>query len=212
MSEPWIALLTRAETGGAGALAGIAFGIGVVLAVALVGLLGATIHRPAIRFWPTPGPRTWQHRAFWLLFRGLNVTCVAVALLDWGPWLGLPTWLRGVAALVLVVAFGVFAAAFFRLGRDNSYGANDGLVTRGIYQWSRNPQNAMLIVAYAALAVVADAPFAAILCGAMIATYHLMVLAEEPWLACIYGEPYRAYCRAVPRYFNWKRLVRMRAA
>mgnify|MGYP003483996957 CR=1 FL=1 len=100
----------------------------------------------------------------------------------------------------------MFVYAFRLLGRDNSYGASEGLVTAGIYQWSRNPQNAMLMVVYACLAVAADNGATYLICGAMIAVYFLMVLLEEPWLAGIYGVPYRTYCRAVPRFFNWRKV------
>src|SRR6202008_2484590 len=62
------------------------------------------------------------------------------------------------------------------------------LVTRGLYRWTRNPQNAMLMVVYAALAVTADGGPTYLLCAAMIAVYFLMVLLEEPWLSGIYGE------------------------
>jgi protein-S-isoprenylcysteine O-methyltransferase Ste14 len=134
-----------------------------------------------------------------------------VALTEHGRLLGLPTWARVGVLVLLAGAVALFRYAFKMLGRDNSYCATDGLVTGGIYQWSRNPQNAMLMVVYACLAIAADGPHTAIVCGLMVATYWLMVLAEEPWLASIYGEPYRAYCRAVPRFFNWSRaLARLR--
>jgi protein-S-isoprenylcysteine O-methyltransferase Ste14 len=183
------------------------FVLALGVAVALIGLLLATVRHRPLRFWPTPGPGTWQYRTFWPLFRGLNVLCVASAVLHRTPTLGVPTSLRVVAGLVLAAAFGVFLYAFFRLGRDNSYGADDGLVTAGIYQWSRNPQNAMLIVFYGALALVADSLPTAIFCVAMMLAYHLMVLAEEPWLVEHYGPAYTAYTRTVPRYFNWARLL-----
>ena len=91
------------------------------------------------------------------------------------------------------------------LGRDNSYGAQDGLVTGGIYRWTRNPQNAMLVVVYACLAFAVDGAATYLLCAAMMAVYILMVLVEEPWLEAIYGERYRRYCARVPRFFNWRR-------
>lgn len=188
-------------------MAMLVFGLGAVVASLLVGLLLATIARRSLHIWPTPGRGTWQHTSFWLLFRGLNILCVAVAALDRTPLLGLPPWARGTAALALAAAFGVFLFSFLKLGRDNSYGADNGLVTAGIYQWSRNPQNAALIVFYMALAVVSDNLPTTILCAAMATAYHLMVLAEEPWLADSYGEAYRAYCKTVPRYFNWMKLV-----
>ena len=181
------------------------FSIGGVIATALLALLMATLVSPSVRLWPTPGPKTWQSYVFWPLFRSLNVLCFAAAVVDREPLLGLPVWVRVIAGLALLAALALFAYSFRVLGRDNSYCATDGLVTAGIYQWTRNPQNAMLIVVYGALAVVADSLSAVMLCVAMMAVYHLMVLAEEPWLEGIYGEPYRAYCRAVPRYFNWRK-------
>jgi protein-S-isoprenylcysteine O-methyltransferase Ste14 len=142
---------------------------------------------------------------FWPLFRGLNVLCFMMALADRTVFLGLPDWLRAVAAIVLAASVALFLYAFRILGRDNSYGAQNGLVTRGIYRWTRNPQNAMLMVVYGALAITADSGPTYLLCGAMIATYFLMVLLEEPWLAGIYGEAYWRYRQRVPRFFNWRR-------
>jgi len=183
----------------------IVFPTGAVVALALLAVLVVNRMRPALKLWPTPGTGTWQSYVFWPLFRGLNVLCVVAAIVDRVPFLGLPFWWRATAAVVLLAALTLFAYSFRVLGRDNSYCATDGLVTGGIYQWTRNPQNAMLIVVYGALAIFADSLSAVVLCAAMMAVYHLMVLAEEPWLEGIYGEPYRAYRREVPRYFNWRR-------
>ena len=113
--------------------------------------------------------------------------------------------LRLLAFALLAGSLALFIYSFRVLGRDNSYGAQQGLVTGGIYRWTRNPQNAMLVVVYACLAVAADSGPTYLLCAAMMAVYILMVLLEEPWLAGVYGEPYRRYCRRVPRFFNWRR-------
>ena len=196
-------------TGGiAGAVAGIIFAVGAVMAGVLVVLLLATLVRPELRIWPTPGEKTWQSYVFWPLFRGLNILAVLAAATTWpGGALGLPMWLRAIAALVLAGSVAVFVYAFRVLGRDNSYGATEGLVTGGIYQWSRNPQNAMLIVVYGALAVAADSGPAYVLAGATMLVYWLMILLEEPWLAAQYGDAYRRYCASVPRLFNWRRVL-----
>jgi protein-S-isoprenylcysteine O-methyltransferase Ste14 len=186
----------------------VIFTLGAVVAVALIGLLLATLRWPSLRLWPTPGAGSWQSFVFWPLFRGLNVLCLATAVLDWpGHELGLPVWLRTIAFAVLVGSVALFVDAFRMLGRDNSYGAQDGLVTGGIYQWSRNPQNAMLVVVYGSLAVAADRTPTYAMCLAMMAVYTLMILAEEPWLEAAYGEAYRRYCREVPRFFNWRRAL-----
>jgi protein-S-isoprenylcysteine O-methyltransferase Ste14 len=80
-------------------------------------------------------------------------------------------------------------------------------VTEGIYRWSRNPQNAMLILVYLALALAADSAAAYVLCAAMIAVYALMIYVEEPWLEGIYRQPYRVYCGQVPRYIDWRKAL-----
>ena len=183
------------------------FVIGATVAAVLVGLLTLTLLSRSFRIWPTPGPGSWQYSVFWPLFRGLNVLCFAVALSDRTVFLGLPGWLRLVAFALLVISIGLFVYSFRVLGRENSYCAQDGLVTGGIYRWTRNPQNAMLVVVYGCLAVAADSGRAYVLCTAMMAVYIMMVLAEEPWLEAAYGAPYRRYCSRVPRFFSWRRAV-----
>ena len=183
------------------------FMIGAAMAAALLSLLVLSLLVPPFRIWPTPTPGSWQGYVFWPLFRSLNALCFAVAVADHGSYLGLPLWSRLVALVLLAGSVGLFVYSFRALGRDNSYCAQDGLVTGGIYLWSRNPQNAMLIVVYGCLAFAADSAQTYVLCSAMIAVYVLMVLAEEPWLEATYGEPYRRYCGTVPRFFNWRRAL-----
>jgi protein-S-isoprenylcysteine O-methyltransferase Ste14 len=188
-------------------MATLVFGIGTVIGVVLIALLVLSLLVPGLRIWPTPGDGSWQGYVFWPLFRSLNVLCFVAAVVDRLPYLGLPLAVRLLALALLVGAVATFVYAFRVLGRDNSYCATDGLVTAGIYQWSRNPQNAMLIVVYACLAVAADSVSAFVLCGAMVTVYWLMVMCEEPWLAEAYGETYRRYCREVPRFFNVRRAI-----
>jgi protein-S-isoprenylcysteine O-methyltransferase Ste14 len=185
----------------------VVFVVGAVVAAVLLGALVATLLVPSLRIWPTPGPGTWQSYVFWPLFRSLNVLCFAVAAAGYDNFLGLPLWLRLIALGLTAASIALFVYSFRVLGRDNSYGAQEGLVTSGIYGWTRNPQNAMLIVVYGALALAADSGPTYVLCAAMMAVYALMVLAEEPWLASAYGEPYRRYCTTVPRFFYWSRAL-----
>jgi len=186
-------------------MATLLFMTGAVVAAVLLGLLVLTLLFPSFRIWPTPGSGSWQSYVFWPLFRSLNVLCFAVAIADRSDFLGLPAWLRLAAFALLFFSIALFIYSFRVLGRDNSYGAQGGLVTGGIYRWTRNPQNAMLVVVYGSLAIAADSAPTYVLCTAMMAIYSLMVLAEEPWLEAAYGEPYRRYCSQVPRFFNWRR-------
>lgn len=186
-------------------MATVVFGLGLVVATALITLLLVTLQHRPLRIWPTPGPKSWQSYVFWPLFRGLNVLCFAVVWLSPPGFLGWPVGVRVVAGMACAASISTFLYSFFKLGRDNSYGAKDELVTAGIYQWTRNPQNAMLMVVYTSLALATDGGPAYLLCAAMIAVYALMVLAEEPWLEEAYGDAYRTYCQQVPRFFNWRR-------
>ena len=183
----------------------VLFMIGAAMAAGLLGLLLLTLLFPPFRIWPTPGSGTWQGYVFWPLFRSLNVLCFAMAIADRTDLLGLPAWSRLAAVALLAVSIALFIYSFWVLGRDNSYGAQGGLVTSGIYRWTRNPQNLLLIVVYGCLAFAADSAPTYVLCAAMMGVYFLMVLAEEPWLEAAYGEPYRRYCSRVPRFFNWRR-------
>jgi protein-S-isoprenylcysteine O-methyltransferase Ste14 len=182
------------------------FMVGCLVATTLIGLLLGTLVRPMLRIWPTPGAGSWQSYIFWPLFRSLNVLCFVVAALTYRvEFLAVSAWLRVVAIALLLMSVAFFVYAFLLLGRNNSYGAQDGLVTTGVYRWTRNPQNTTLIVVYACLAVAANSAPTYMLCAAMIAIYVLMVFAEEPWLAAAYGDHYRSYCDRVPRFFNWRR-------
>ncbi len=181
------------------------FPLGAVIAVVLIALLLLTLVIRPLRIWPPPAAKTWQSYLFWPLFRSLNVLCFVMAALGGSAYLGLPLWLRVMAGVICVGAIAVFIYAFRVLGRDNSYGAQDGLVTSGIYQWSRNPQNAMLMLVYASLALATDNAPTMALCAAMLAVYFIMILTEEPWLRATYGVVYDQYCAAVPRLFNWRR-------
>ena len=179
--------------------------IGLAAAFALLPLLVRTLIDPHFRLWPTPGPGSWQSAVFWPTFRILNIAAFAAALSGSEELMPLPAEVRQAALLVLGAAGAVYAYALLALGKENTYCNQEGLVTHGIYRWTRNPQYAAVIPVYAALAVAANSGPALILCGLLIATYVLMALVEEPWLEAAYGDSYRRYKRRVPRFFNWRR-------
>lgn len=183
-------------------LTGIATTAGIVLAVLLVWT--QFDERPQI--WPSPSTWSWQSLLFWSLFRTLNVTSLVLAFLDWqsGVWDAPERWL---GATLAAACFVLYLLACHTLGRANLYCGKDGLVSEGIYRWTRNPQYATAIPAYLCLALASHSPLALTPILLLVACFVLMALAEEPWLRRAYGEPYRRYCQRVPRFYNWRRAV-----
>jgi protein-S-isoprenylcysteine O-methyltransferase Ste14 len=181
------------------------FAFGLAAAVLLIPLLWRTRIDPVFRIWPTPSPGTWQSRMFWTLFRTLNVTAFATAIADQGAFFDLPDGVRLTGLLALGLSGTLYLSACIALGRNNTYCSRDGLVTHGIYRWTRNPQYATVIPVFASLAIAADSGMTYILCLALTCVYVLMALVEEPWLEAAYGLSYLQYCRRVPRFFNWHR-------
>ena len=178
--------------------------IGAVIGLTLSGLLALTIANRSFSFWPTPGKGSWQSFVFWGLFRSLNVIALALAFLDWRSWDGLALD-RIIAADVAIVGFALYLWACYALGRRNLYCGRDGLVTEGIYSWTRNPQYATAIPAYLGLAVASHSPAAFAVASLLMLCFALMAFAEERWLEAAYGADYRRYRHAVARFYNWRR-------
>jgi protein-S-isoprenylcysteine O-methyltransferase Ste14 len=183
------------------------FALGLAAATLLIPLLLRTLNDPAFRIWPTPEPGSWQSRVFWTLFRTLNVAAFTTAVTGEPGFLDLSDGVRVAGLFVCVLSGGLYLYALIALGRDNTYCSRDGLVTQGIYRWTRNPQYATVIPVFASLAIAADSGMTYTLCLALACVYVLMALAEEPWLEAAYGLSYLKYCRRVPRFFNWHRAL-----
>ena len=148
---------------------------------------------------------TWQSRLFWLLFRTLNVSALILAAVDFKP-IAEPDFMRLAAAAAALIGGIFYVAGCVKLGRTNLYCGNEGLVTAGIYAWSRNPQYAIAMPSYVALAIAVHSPLLAFLVPLLIAVFWLMAVNEEPWLESEYGADYVRYKRAVPRFYNVRRL------
>jgi protein-S-isoprenylcysteine O-methyltransferase Ste14 len=74
-------------------------------------------------------------------------------------------------------------------------------VTRGLYKYSRNPQETMLSIAFFGACFAVGSWFLIFLFGFSRIFNHFHILAQEQ--ACLkeYGEGYREYMKEVPRYF-----------
>jgi protein-S-isoprenylcysteine O-methyltransferase Ste14 len=186
---------------------GVVFAVGLIVALTLDVLLLRTLLAPPFRIWPTPEPGSWQSLTFWGLFRGGMVLTFVVAVLDWNS-AGLVDWSRLIIGVPLfLVGFGITVFGYFNLGLGNTYCGTDGLVSHGLYRFSRNPQYASSIVGLIGLVICADAWLALVLASLMAGAYVLMALVEEAWLAKHYGDSYKDYCERTSRFFDAQGLI-----
>ena len=188
-------------------LASIVFAAGLAAGATLNLLLLRTYLAPPFRIWPTPEPGSSQSLAFWGLFRSGVVLTFAVALLDWNS-AGLLAASRYLIGLPLfLVGFGITVCGYFNLGLGNTYCGADGLVSHGLYRYSRNPQYASSIVGLIGLAICANSWLTLPLAFLMSAAYVLMALTEEAWLERHYGASYRDYCAHTARFIDVPELI-----
>ena len=170
-------------------------------------LLLRTLLAPPFRIWPTPEPGSWQSLTFWGLFRGSWLATFVIAALDWNA-VPLLDWTRYIVALPLGLA-GLFITVrgYFNLGLGNTYCGADGLVTRGLYRFSRNPQYTASIVGLIGLSLGANSVLTIAMSTVLSSAYLLMALVEEDWLKQLYGAPYRDYCRETARFLDVQGLI-----
>jgi protein-S-isoprenylcysteine O-methyltransferase Ste14 len=183
------------------------FACGLTAGVILDLLLRRTLLAQPFRIWPTPEPGSWQSLTFWGLFRGGWLATFVVAALDWNAT-PLLDWTRYIVALPLGLA-GLFitVGGYFNLGLGNTYCGADGLVTGGLYHFSRNPQYTASIVGLIGLSLGANSILTIAMSAVMVGAYVMMALVEEDWLKQLYGAPYRDYCRETARFLDVQGLI-----
>lgn len=119
--------------------------------------------------------------------------------------------LPGRAALTLALAFaailvGVSGVSAFRRARTTvnplAPAEATSLVTEGIYSRTRNPMYLALALALAAWACWLASPVALLVLPAFVAYLtRYQIVPEERALEAAFGEPFRAYCRRVGRWW-----------
>jgi protein-S-isoprenylcysteine O-methyltransferase Ste14 len=176
------------------------FDVAAAALVALNALLLLTVFSSSFKLWPTPGQRSWQHYTFWPLFRGgLGLTLLyAILTAHWPQGGELPRFAMGMVCVVLGFGFTIYG--YFDLGIENTYGADRGLVTNGLYRYSRNPQYVASILGFFGSGLANGDVNAVLLCGLAILVYVIMPYTEEPWLQQAYGDLYIAYKARTPRF------------
>lgn len=133
---------------------------------------------------------------------------VIATVIDWLIPLtfGLPSALRWILGAVLfLVPIAAVATLFASFARANS--AYDvrviprGLVTDGLFRYSRNPGYVGMLLMGVGLAILFDDPWALLaLFPAAVVLHREVVLKEEAILQREFGEEYRLYKRRVRRW------------
>ncbi len=78
-----------------------------------------------------------------------------------------------------------------------------GLVSGGLYRYSRNPMYMGVLTAIFGQAILFASPrIAGYGCVVLACFYLIVVLIEEPHLRATRGQAYEEYCRAVPRWIG----------
>lgn len=76
------------------------------------------------------------------------------------------------------------------------------IVADGPYAMTRNPRYVSLLLIYTAIGVIVNAPAAVALLPVLFAALHFgVVLREEDYLECEFGDSYLEYRQSVPRWF-----------
>ena len=99
--------------------------------------------------------------------------------------------------LLLQAAAMLNLGASWRIGIEES--ARPGLVTGGLYRFSRNPIFLALIAALAGYTLLLPTLLSALILIAAVFAIRQQIAEEESYLLRTYGEAYRAYARRVGR-------------
>ena len=109
----------------------------------------------------------------------------------------------------MVTAFGITLWGYRFLGLDNTYCESGGLVTGGMYAYSRNPQYVTSVLATVGLGITSGSILTVALAAVLFVLYFLFVLNEERWLVAGYGDAFSDYKRSTPRFVDERSLKRV---
>jgi protein-S-isoprenylcysteine O-methyltransferase Ste14 len=183
-------------------LPNILFALAVVSFAAILILSTIALWSDQFQFWPPPSENSWQHKAFWWLFRGMVYPLILLTILTFEYDSKSPDYTRfSIGAALLLLGFGLAFTATFFLGWKNAYGKADGLKTTGWYAWSRNPIYVVTWIGLIGWGVVASSYLVSFVLIMWAFLYLIAPFFEEPWLEQKYGESFKQYKLKTRRFF-----------
>lgn len=157
---------------------------------------------PKLRMWPPPQKNSWQFWYVWILYTIGALGVSVVGILDWGS-LGLrhlAVTLIGAVVLLIAVPLGEWGVR--TLNVHQTLGLKGTLLTKGPYNYTRNPQYVAEILIYLGVILVTGSLMALIVGVIMMSWFFMAPLAEEPWLVRQFGKQYEEYRKNVPRFIG----------
>jgi protein-S-isoprenylcysteine O-methyltransferase Ste14 len=122
--------------------------------------------------------------------------------LGWAPIMA-GTLIYALCLIRFLAAGGTPAIFFARPLRFLIGEEPEGLVSGGLYRFSRNPMYLGVLLAVFGQAVLLASPALVAYGCAVFVFFHLVVVfAEEPHLRATRGRSYELYCRTVPRWLG----------
>ena len=172
----------------------------IVIEVVYLLFFVLSIRRPGFQFWPPPSHRSWQFFTAWLLAALVFVGFFFVGLLDFNSAM-LCAWLRFPIGILLHISGSLIGSWYFKsLGLHATIGLVDRLITKGPYQYSRNPQYMGDILHIFGFMMITNSWMAWIIGVFGIVLNLLAPFTEEPWLEERFGDAYLEYKQEVPRF------------
>ena len=180
----------------------VSFSVAVAIELIYLGLFILTIKMPDFRFWPPPGPRSWQFFASWFMASVVAVIFLILGMADFDSAFLPALRQRAPFTLVLFIPGGALGFwSFASFGLRSTIGLGDRLITGGPYQYTRNPQylgDSLNIIGFMLL----TNSWMVWVIGALGVALNLLAPhTEETWLEERFGESYLAYRNRVPRWF-----------
>ncbi len=156
--------------------------------IAVAATNGRGMKRAADMSWYTSRDRFFSFASMVLMiaFMGASVF-VPLHAVSWTYWFGLALVLGGCAAnLVSKVTY--------------ARAASDAPIAGGIYRFSRNPMYASFSLVMAGAVVASGSALLLALWALTALCTHMLIRGEERYCLRSYGDAYREYLRAAPRY------------